>query len=742
MSMSLNQRWPRSRRAPVDWRSERAPSPPASLPGPVDVVLPVHGAPEELERCLAALLRHTDLRVNGLIVVDDAGADSDVDRQLEELERLEGLSIEVVRHSLRRGFAGSVNTGMRHSRRDVILLNSDTEVTARWIEKLRAAAYSSPAIATATPFSNDATICSLPQPLEHNEIPAGHTIDSFAACIEEASAREYPRIPTGVGMSLFIKRSVLTDLGLFDEAAFAMGYGEENEFCLRALLHGYVHVLDDATFVYHVGQRSFREAGRALRRKAGRRLRRLHPEYYPMIARFLAEDPLRSARERVLRRLQPTPRVSPRADPVRRVLHLVHGWPPWNRAGTELYAQWLATAQAASHEVSAYSRIGDPSAEEGTVREYLDGGVRVRLVVNNFTQRNPLVRNSLWNPRLEQDFGRLLDETRPHLLHVHHLLGHAASLLGVAHRRGIPILYQAQDWWPACARVNFTHVSGTRCTGPGLAKCSRCFPLTGLPPNDLNNRALHLLRRSWLRRQLRLPIAFVMGSHFIERTYRELGLLPGGAPVFVRPYGVPLGDISRRRSPPPGSQRSEHPLRFGYVGSVLPHKGVHTAVVAFRDIPPALAQLDIWGDAAALPEYSESLRDLAGRGAVAFRGTFREADKSTILRDLDALIVPSIGYESFGLVAREAIAVGTPVLAARGSALSEMLEAGGSAGFEHDDPVDLRRIVLEVVAHPEMLGRWATAAPEIKGFSAHAEEIDEIYREVVPFTRLPPSVEP
>ena len=104
----------------------------------------------------------------------------------------------------------------------------------------------------------------------------------------------------------------------------------------------------------------------------------------------------------------------------------------------------------------------------------------MRLVVNNFTQRDPRSRNALRDLRIEADFARLLDGFRPDLLHVHHLAGHALSLPAIARRRGIPVVYQAQDWWAACARANLLDRERRLCSGPGLGKCSRCLPATAL----------------------------------------------------------------------------------------------------------------------------------------------------------------------------------------------------------------------------------------------------------------------
>jgi GT2 family glycosyltransferase len=162
-------------------------------------------------------------------------------------------------------------------------------------------------VATVTPFSNNATICSLPRFLAENEVPAGLSIDAFARLVEGCSRREYPRIPTGVGVCLYVKRRVLDTVGLFDEEAFGLGYGEENDFCMRASKAGFLHVLDDATFIFHEGHKSF-GASRDQRLLAGERvLRRRYPEYIPTIAAFIAEDPLRPLRARVVAALEARP---------------------------------------------------------------------------------------------------------------------------------------------------------------------------------------------------------------------------------------------------------------------------------------------------------------------------------------------------------------------------------------------------------------------------------------------------
>jgi glycosyltransferase involved in cell wall biosynthesis len=113
---------------------------------------------------------------------------------------------------------------------------------------------------------------------------------------------------------------------------------------------------------------------------------------------------------------------------------------------------------------------------------------------------------------------------------------------------------------------------------------------------------------------------------------------------------------------------------------------------------------------------------------VRFRGRFPDEDKNRLLSRFDALLIPSIGWESFGLVAREAMAAGTPVISARGSALVEMFEEGTcGAFFTPGDAGALRQVIQQLVDRPETLTRWAHHLPLIKSVEEHCEDIEEIY---------------
>jgi O-antigen biosynthesis protein len=713
--------------------------PSRGAPPSLDVVVPVHGAPQYLSRCADSLLRSTDWHRHRLVLAVDGPQEPAVEAVVARLEDALGDALVVSQSTERRGFSAGVNRGLAVSDRDVVLLNADTEVSPGWADRLAAAAGSAPDVATVTPFTNHGTICSLPRFLAENTLPAGHDVESFAGLVAGCAEPVYPELPTGVGFCLLVRRRAVDAVGTFDEEAFGLGYGEETDFCERARRAGLRHLLADDVFVYHRGGASFgRERERRVRR-AQRVIGKRYPDYLPRIADFLRRDPLAPLRERVLEELRgprPVPVSGDPAPSLRRVLHVVHGWPPFARAGTESYAHWLAYFQARRREVAAFARIEDPERPFGSVVEHQDGPVRVRLTVQSFDQRNPLTRNGLRSPRLRAALAELLDSWRPDLVHVHHLAGHAFTLPREVTRRGLPLVVQLQDWWTGCARVNLLHADGSLCSGPGLAKCSACRPLTGRPPVTLNNLWLHALRRRLGRDPLRRADALVAGSRFLADGFRQMGWLPRGAPpVRVLPYGVAVPHLPETPESPQ-APAGDRPLCFGFLGSLMPHKGVHVAVAAFDGVAPEQATLDVWGAAGGDPGYAADLRHRAGP-AVRFRGPLPENDKPATLAALDALLMPSSGLESFGLVAREALAVGTPVIASRRGALAELfpddLPEDGRAGtlLPPEDPAAWAAEVRRLLAEPGRLARWRRAAPRVKTLEEHGEEIEAVYRDVL-----------
>jgi len=268
---------------------------------PAVVIVPIHDAAEALDACLGSLLRTLpcDARV---LLADDASRDPAVATVIARFAERAPFAVDIVRRQRNLGFVGNVNLAFAETHPfDVVLLNSDTCTSSGWLQQMLACADADPSIATATPWSNNAEICSFPDFCRAGALP--DDIDALAAAAAELQPPLYPDLPTGVGFCMFVRRATLEAIGDFDQATFGRGYGEENDFCLRAAAHGWRNVLCDTAYVGHQGGASFAGQGHHPGGENLRRLNARYPGYNSMIARFILGDPLSVARERFAARV-------------------------------------------------------------------------------------------------------------------------------------------------------------------------------------------------------------------------------------------------------------------------------------------------------------------------------------------------------------------------------------------------------------------------------------------------------
>ena len=264
----------------------------------IDVIVPVYRGVDETRRCLESVLRRQGKAAFELVVVDDCSPEPEISAWVDELAATG--AVHLLRNERNLGFVASVNRAMAlHPERDVVLLNSDTEVANDWLDRLYAAAHSSPDIGTVTPFSNNGTICSYPYEDWGGALPGALDLAGLDRLIATTVAGERYELPTGVGFCLYIRRDCLAAVGLFDEAHFGRGYGEESDFCMRAQALGWRSVLAADVFVLHAGSVSFGDERLERVREAEPVIAALHPNYARNVAAFLCKDPLRIPRERI-----------------------------------------------------------------------------------------------------------------------------------------------------------------------------------------------------------------------------------------------------------------------------------------------------------------------------------------------------------------------------------------------------------------------------------------------------------
>lgn len=264
----------------------------------IDVIIPVYKGLATTRRCVESVLGSTQRVPFETVVIDDATPEPAIAAWLDELAAQRRITL--VRNAANLGFVQSVNLGMaRHADRDVVLLNSDTEVAGDWLDRLCRAAQSAADIGTVTPFSDNATICTYPFPGWPGGIPGTLGLRELDALFARTNTGRSVDLPTAVGFCVYIRRACLARVGMFDADRFGRGYGEENDFSLRAVKAGWRSVLAGDVFVHHEGAVSFGGEREALALAAEKRLFEIHPDYPEKVCAFVAADPPRPLREAV-----------------------------------------------------------------------------------------------------------------------------------------------------------------------------------------------------------------------------------------------------------------------------------------------------------------------------------------------------------------------------------------------------------------------------------------------------------
>ena len=261
------------------------------------IIIPVFNARAHLEACLESVRRTvpSDTRI---LLIDDASTDPAILPLLQAFVDEARTHRGLLKHRFNKGFVASANHGMRLADRDLVFLNSDTQVTDGWLERLADCLGSDPSIATATPWSNNGEIVSIPDFCIANPIP--REPDAVASVIAGCGRPVYPQMPTAVGFCMAISLQALNRVGLFDEVAFGRGYGEENDFCQRVEQAGLRNVLCDDAYVVHHGGASFGPLGLKPGEESMNSLLAKHPGYLEQVSEFIRTDPFAARRQELI----------------------------------------------------------------------------------------------------------------------------------------------------------------------------------------------------------------------------------------------------------------------------------------------------------------------------------------------------------------------------------------------------------------------------------------------------------
>jgi len=606
------------------------------------VIIPVYNAFVVAQQCLSSVLSTLPVWAN-ILVIDDCSPEGDFKASLPAALQTDPR-VRYLKNINNIGFVGTCNRGMLlYSVSDVVLLNSDTVVTERWLEKMQCAAYSRTNVGTVTPFTNNGTIASIPRFLENNSFAGQTSIEAFADMVERLSTRAYPELPTCVGFCVYITRALLDAVGGFDPE-FGKGYGEENDLSLRGAGLGFANILDDATFIYHHGSMSFKEMKDALSSRNTVKLAARYPNYEHDVAVFCGQNPLHKQHSRIWNVLQKN-FVDTRA---RSILHILHNGPFVARrhalGGTEKHVQAIIERDSST---AHFSLVPVPNGF------YL-------------TAHTPFGERVIWLPA-DTDFSYLFSREFFDIVHLHHTIGFDLSKIAAGLKAHGNYLVSVHDYWLVCDRIFLRTPDGEVCDGLACNNSCEAQPESIQKKREITFELLKSARRC---------VVFSQSSEVLLS-----GIFKQQFNSCIRPHGVALPPriISSAPNKPEIGPENGAGIRVLLMGTVAPHKGValQQALTSMTTLPSGIPIT--W---AFIGEGGEALNGVSNLGSYT-----NETLQSMILQYAPhaAVLVPQC-QETYSITLDELVWCGVPMVVTPFGALPERVRAWG-VGLVSDNSV-------------------------------------------------------
>jgi glycosyltransferase involved in cell wall biosynthesis len=454
-----------------------------------------------------------------------------------------------------------------------------------------------------------------------------------------------------------------------------------------------------------------------------------------------------------------------------RLLHAIHDFFPRHQAGSEIYALELCRTLSERHHVTVLCAEYDPSREHGQVNWRVHQDLTVIEVVNNWICRT--FEDTYRPPLIGERITQILRAVQPDVVHVHSVLNLSYDLPAIAHAQGAAVVSTLHDYSLVCAsggqRVH--RADAHVCHTIDTARCARCVPASPQHQQIRFGRVVSFVATSSARQAMvdlarRFPRAtraagrvvrraspfpldatdvdrriaaarrlfdhvdlVVAPSESIAAGFSTFGILP--ARLRVSDYGcTPLRRTQRRSA--------STPLRIGYVGSLVWHKGVHVLIDAVRELPGDSYQLKVFGDPAVDVEYSAALRSRAADLPVSFMGAFGRDRTEGVYGSIDVLVVPSLWLENSPLVIHEAFMAGVPVVASRIGGIIRLVEDGRDGLlYDPESPAALHTILRDLIEKPWRLAELSRIDRPVKTIADDAREWETAYAEVIAARQAP-----
>lgn len=412
-----------------------------------------------------------------------------------------------------------------------------------------------------------------------------------------------------------------------------------------------------------------------------------------------------------------------------RILIVLHQFFPEFCSGTERVALNLARmAQRAGHHVQVLACAVNPGAIESQpssalpcALEVVYEGLPVLLV-----PRAALPITADYSLDVAPDLIDMLcfwmREQRFDIAHVLHPM-RMATVVKAAQECGLPYVMTLTDFFLPCSRINLVNLRNLPCRGPDQGQ--QCARDCKVPPWSEETLKLRFQQASAL---LASASACVAPSNYVAQRYRDAF---AGLPVQVIPHGIDLLALLRHAAPRHTEGLKGDVLTLGYLGTIVPQKGLQVLLKALAALPDLQIRLRVAGGVHGDAAYSETIHRLAnGDRRVEMLGQIDAADVASVLSSIDVLCLPSIVPESYSLVVRESAALGVPALVSDLGAPAELMaETGAGQVLPAGDVRAWAAAIEQLHRSPQIIKQWRKVLPLPLRMEEEAFFYESLYRQ-------------
>jgi len=442
-----------------------------------------------------------------------------------------------------------------------------------------------------------------------------------------------------------------------------------------------------------------------------------------------------------------------------RIAVVIHTLPPYSLGGSELCAASLATELSKRHTVTVCA--GRPVEMRSLPRHERASSYTIEWLDAD-PSRPPTFDAAFENDSIEAQFDEVMSRAEPEIVHFHATWELSNNLPMIARRRGASVVFTLHDFWLMCPRGQRLRPSDlTQCHEIDMERCCACLEPWIAPrrfPSRQHVGRLFNARRpplrtlfSQARTRLLRPRDVESGATHVERYHAKTHELIDNVDLFIAPSRFLAHEFERRYNLPCRRliysdngidtalfdgfryKQAATIVRFGFVGSWMPSKGVHILIEAFSGLTEN-ARLHVFGGppSGAPDAYTRNLMSAAaGDRRITFPGRLAAAERAEAFRAIDVLVVPSLWYENAPLTIREAFASHTPVVASRSGGMAECVRDGiDGLLFTTGSVTALRAALRRLIHEPDLIPSLSRQTPPVKSIAAHATELDAVFRQL------------